>query len=93
MSINTSEVCATRKLLQLRDFGTDMGDVARKFAGSGAPDLPADHFAERRRAVRAVQAWVRAHAGRMPERVYNNEWTLVLYNFEVSGGEGGMGVC
>ena len=83
MSINTSEVCATRKLLQCRDFGLYGNDISQKFERNRLPDLPSDHFAERKRVVRDVQKWVEEHHNKQPMLVFRNEWTPILYNFEV----------
>ena len=83
MFINASEICATRKLLQCRDFGTQMNDISRKLQADSLPDLPDDHFKERKRAAKTVERWVDAHMGKKPELIYKNDWTPILYNFEV----------
>lgn len=85
MSVNTSEICATRKILQCRDFGLYMADISRKFQRDSIPDLPDDHFKERKRAYQHVQGWVDQHMDKEPFLVYKNEWVPILYNFEVCG--------
>lgn len=86
MFVNASEICAARKLLECREFGTDMNDVSRKFPGNRLPDLPDDHFEERKRVAKDVERWVADHAGKEPELIYRNNWTPILYNFEVRQG-------
>ena len=85
MFINRSETCATRKLLQCRDFGVYENDVSRKFEQDEIPDLPKDHFDERKRVAKVVQKWVEEHEGKEPQLIYKNEWTPILYNYEVCG--------
>ena len=83
MFVNTSEICATRKLLQCRDLGTSMNDISRKLQADSIRDLPDDHFKERKRAASTVLRWVDAHVNKKPQLIYKNDWTPILYNFEV----------
>lgn len=78
MFINASETCATRKLLQCRDFGTYQNDVTRKFQQRELPDLPLDHFVERKKAFKVVQNWISTH-----KQSPADEWIPILYNYEV----------
>ncbi|GJE86498.1 zinc finger MYND domain-containing protein [Phanerochaete sordida] len=80
MFVNKSETCATRKLLQCRDMGIYMNDVWGKFSGDEIPDLPKDHFAERKRVVEAVEKWMEENKGTENDM----DWTPILYNFEVA---------
>jgi hypothetical protein len=50
MMVNTSETCATTRLIQCRGFGVYMNDISRKFQQlpEAAPNLSRDGFMARK---------------------------------------------
>lgn len=85
MSVNLSESCATRKILQCRDLGLEVNDISQKFSDSRgwSEDLHEDLFKERKRVLSEVQAWMGTNM-HSRQTVLRNQWIPILYNFEVS---------
>lgn len=80
MMINTSETCAATRLIQCRDMGIMTNDVSRKFlkAPQEAPDLSEDDFLARKKIIDQVSRWCRDES-----KPTENEWTPILYRYEV----------
>jgi hypothetical protein len=84
MMINISDTCAATRLIQCRGMGISMNDISRKFERSpeAAPDLSKEEFMARKFVVAQVRKWCDDNQG-MPQLIYENEWTPILYRFEV----------
>jgi hypothetical protein len=80
MMVNTSETCATRRLLQCREMGVYQIDVSRKFerhwSQDVVPDLSKEDFLARKKILEDVAQWYDGK-GRMEELV------PILYRYEV----------
>jgi len=84
MMVNTSETCATTKLIQCRSFGISMNDVSGKFMKSpdASPDLSEEEFKARKIVMGQVDAWCIANEEK-PEMIYQNRWAPILYKYEI----------
>lgn len=85
MMVNTSETCATTKLIQCRSLGISTNDVSPKFRRppEAAPDLSKEDFLARKTILGQVSTWCSNNQGKS-EMIYNNQWAPILYQYEVS---------
>lgn len=84
MMINTSETCATTKLIQCRLYGISTNDVSQKFIRSpeDATDLTEDEFMARKAVLVKVRLWCCENMGN-PDMILRNQWAPILYSYEV----------
>ena len=83
MMVNTSETCATRRLLQCRGLGLYENDVSRKFSRPWSRDAISDlsevEFYGRKKVVDNVAKWWEDNG----EQKFD-EWVPILFRYEVS---------
>ncbi|KAF9072931.1 hypothetical protein BDP27DRAFT_1319658 [Rhodocollybia butyracea] len=85
MMVNRSETCATKRLSQCTGLGVFMNDVTQKFRGhpDNATDLSKLDFFARKAVIEEVAQWCDDNKDTKPEVVYRNNWTPILYRYEI----------
>lgn len=81
MSLNLSCTCATTKLVQCVNYGTEMCDVTRKFlyqSAEQATDLARDDFMARKKLIEHVQQF--------DSKQGEDKWTPILYAYDIAKG-------
>lgn len=80
MMVNTSETCATTRLIQFRYLGISINNVSRNFQQQwhpeNVPDLSKGEFTAWKKVLHQVSKWCQ-------ENDEEGEWASILYRYAV----------